>query len=149
MLPENFDRESYIAGLREKHARILPPDIAFSVENGWLPLIAESLDQIEQALGRHGWIAKANIRQIKEKLGDLRIYVRPRWESASFPKALGNELSDIRERFTSRSVQTCEICGDAGQLDNFAGYLQTLCPRHADQRREWIARGRKGDVFHD
>ncbi|MGO6676401.1 hypothetical protein [Rhizobium leguminosarum] len=149
MLPENFDRESYIAGLREKHARILPPDMVFSVEDGWLPLIGESLGEIEWALDRHGWIAKASVRQIKEKLGDLRIYVRPRRESASFPKALGNELSDIRSRFTKKSVETCEICGDHGQLDTFGGYYQTLCGKHAEQRRVWIAGGREGDVFHD
>jgi hypothetical protein len=149
MLPEGFNRETYIAGLREKHGRILPSDIAFAVENGWLPLIAESLQEIEQALDRHGWIAKANVRQIKEKLGDLRIYVRPRWESASFPKALADELAIIRNNVTDRSIVTCEICGDAGKLDNFDGYYQALCDRHAEQRRAWIANGRKGDPFHD
>ncbi|MGO6883048.1 hypothetical protein ACCS44_29810 [Rhizobium ruizarguesonis] len=149
MLPEGFDREIYISGLREKHGRILAQDIAFSAENGWLPLIAESLQEIEQALDRHSWIGKASIRQIKEKLGDLRIYVRPRRASASFPEALSKELAAIRNRYTSLSIVTCEICGDAGQLDSFGGYYQTLCDRHADQRRSWIANGRKGDVFHD
>ncbi|NKM65341.1 hypothetical protein GFL58_30970 [Rhizobium leguminosarum bv. viciae] len=149
MLPEGFVRETFITGLRQKHARILPQDIAFSVENGWLPLIAESLDQIEHALDRHGWIAKASVRQIKEKLGDLRIYVRPRRESASFPKALSAELAVIRDRYTKKSVETCEICGDHGELGNFDGYQQTLCPRHADQRRAWVAGGRKGDLFND
>ncbi|MBY3363787.1 hypothetical protein [Rhizobium laguerreae] len=149
MLPEGFVRETFITGLRQKHARILPQDIAFSVENGWLPLIAESLDQIDHALDRHGWIAKASVRQIKEKLGDLRIYVRPRRESASFPKALSEELSVIRDSYTSRSIVTCEICGDVGQLDNFDAYYQTLCRKHADQRRAWVASGRKGDPFND
>ncbi|TAY50968.1 hypothetical protein [Rhizobium leguminosarum] len=149
MLPENFDRETYIAGLREKHGRILPQDIAFSVENGWLPLIAESLQEIEQALDRHAWIGRATIRQIKEKLGDLRIYVRPRRESYHFSKALGDDLAVIRDRYMSTSIKTCEICGDAGELGNFDGYCQTLCGKHAEQRRAWIANGRKGDPFND
>ncbi|MGO7583401.1 hypothetical protein [Rhizobium leguminosarum] len=149
MLPEGFNRETYIAGLREKHGRILPSDIAFAVENGWLPLISQSLSEIEACLEKHGWIGRASVRQIKEKLGDLRIYVRPRRESASFPKALADELSVIRNRIMSTSVETCEICGDAGQLDNFDSYLQTLCGKHAEQRRAWIANGRKGDPFND
>ncbi|MBX5164764.1 hypothetical protein [Rhizobium sp. NZLR4b] len=149
MLPTDFDRDTFIQQLREKRSRILPDDIVFSVENGWLPLIAESLQQIEEALDRYGWIEKASIRQIKEKLGDLRIYVRPRRESASFPEALANELSIIRNSYTRRSVKTCEICGDAGELGNFEGYYQTLCPRHANHRRAWIAGGRQGDPFDD
>jgi hypothetical protein len=149
MLPEGFDRDAFIAGLRANHARILPSDIVFSVENGWLPLIAESLEQIEATLEGHGWIKKANIRQIKEKLGSLRISVRPRRESASYPKALQEELFPILNTTTAKSVQTCELCGDSGETGNFAGYLQTLCPKHSEQRRAWIVRGREGDVFHD
>ncbi|MGO4566092.1 hypothetical protein AB4Z52_13675 [Rhizobium sp. 2YAF20] len=149
MLPESFERNAYIAGLHEKHARILPPDIAFAVDDGWLQLIADSLQEIEACLERHDWIAKATVRQIKEKLGDLRIYVRPRRASASFPKALQADLFEVQKRFTGKSIETCEQCGDPGKLDNFDGYLQTLCERHSDQRRAWIAGGRKGDPFHD
>ncbi|ARQ56937.1 hypothetical protein Kim5_CH00830 [Rhizobium sp. Kim5] len=149
MLPEGFDRDQFIAGLREKHARILPPDIVFSVENGWLPLIADSLRDIERVLEKHGWIGRAGVRQIKEKLGDLRIYVKPNFESYSFPKALQNDLAKVREAFGERSIVTCEICADPGSVGNFDGYYQCLCPRHASQRLKWIAGGRNGDPFHD
>lgn len=148
-LPKGSDRDEFINRLREKHSRILPPTVDFAIEDGWLPLISDSLDKIEKALDRHGWIGKCEVRQIKEKLGDLRIYVRPRRASASFPKSLLEELATIRHGYTSASVETCEICGGDGEIGNFAGYYQTLCPRHSEQRRQWIARGREGELFHD
>lgn len=149
MLPKNFDRDQLIEQLRQKHVRILPPDIIFAVESGWLPLIADSLRDIERVLEKHGWIGRARVRQIKEKLGDLRIYVRPVSEDDSYHSALADELALIRNEIAERSVATCEICGDPGTLENFDGYYQTLCNAHAGQRRVWIAGGRKGDPFHE
>ncbi|WP_172717270.1 hypothetical protein [Neorhizobium sp. T6_25] len=129
--------------------RILAPGIEFGVEDGWLPLIADALGKIELALEIHGWTKKTVVKQIKEKLGELRIYVRPRRESASYPNALVADLEIIRNLVTQGSRLTCEICGEPGRIDSFAGYYQCLCERHADQRRAWIAGGRKGDVFND
>ncbi|TAW65402.1 hypothetical protein ELI15_14000 [Rhizobium ruizarguesonis] len=146
-LPEGFDRDAFIAQLRVKHMRILAPGIEFAVEDGWLPLIADSLHKIELSLELHGWAKKAVVKQIKEKMGDLRIYVRPRRESASYPDALVRDLEIIRNLVTQGSRLTCEICSDPGRIDSFAGYFQCLCPRHAEQRRGWIAGGRKGDIF--
>jgi len=149
MLPEGFDREEFIVRLREKHVRILLPDITFSVEDGWLPLVAKALGDIEKVLDKHSMTSRSQVRQIKEKLGDLRIYVRPRRESYRFTKALAADLDDIRDRSVRKSLKTCEICGDVGELGNFAGYYQTLCKRHADRRLKWIADGRMGDPFDD
>lgn len=148
-LPKNFDREAFIARLRARHARILPPNIVFAVDDGWLQIIELFLDRIEDGLERHGWIDKADIRQIKEKFGELRIYVRPVDEGEAYPDALADELTAIRMMSAGESLQTCEICGDLGEPGNFGGYYQTLCPRHAEQRRAWLAGGRKGDPFHD
>lgn len=144
MLPENFDRDLYIAELRARYARILPPEVDFAVEDGWLPLIAASLQAVEACLEEHGWIGKGTVRQIKEKLGDLRIYVKPKNASAHFPEALQRELIAIYDKTVDRSLKTCELCGDPGTLDNFAGYWQTLCSKHSSERRAWIAAGRPG-----
>lgn len=149
MLPSDFDRDTFIAGLRKGHARILPLTVEFAVENGWLPVIELSLERIEDSLERHGWIEKAIVKQIKEKFGELRIYVRPISEDEAYPDALADELTAIRMITAGDSLQTCEICADLGEPGNFGGYYQTLCHRHAEQRRDWIARGRKGDLFHD
>lgn len=149
MLAPDFDRDQFIGDLRLKHARILPADIVFNVENGWLPLIAESLAEIEAALDRHGSVGQATIRQIKEKLGDLRIYIGPSREGYQFSKELAAELAEIRIRSWNASMVTCEVCGDAGVIDSFDGYYQCLCPKHAGQRRAWISGGRIGDIFQD
>ncbi|ARQ58927.1 hypothetical protein Kim5_CH02884 [Rhizobium sp. Kim5] len=149
MLPPDFDRDHFISQLREKHARILLADIVFAVENGWLPLIADGLAQIEKVLERHSFIGRGQVKQIKEKLGDLRIYVRPRRESYRFTKALAADLMAISDQTIRKSLKTCELCGDPGELGNFDGYYQTLCTKHADQRLKWIANGRNGDPFHD
>jgi hypothetical protein len=148
-LPDNFDRDTFIARLRAEHARILPDRIVFAVENGWLPIIELALDRVEDSLERHGWIGKAGVRQIKEKFGELRLYVRPLDEDEAYPDELASELTAVRMMSSGDSTQTCEICGDVGETGNFAGYYQTLCPRHAGQRRVWIAGGRQGELFHD
>lgn len=149
MLAPDFDRDQFIADLRSKHARILPADIVFNVENGWLPLVSEGLAEIEAALDVHGSVQTATIQQIKEKFGELRIYVEPSREGHQFSKELAAELAEIRIRSRNASMVTCEICGDAGEIDSFDGYYQCLCLTHAGQRRAWICRGRIGDIFHD
>jgi hypothetical protein len=149
MLPDNFDREEFIARLREKHVRILMPDIVFAIDDGWLPLVAKALADIEKSLDKHSMTARAQVKQIKEKLGDLRVYVRPRRESYKFTKALAADLSEISNRTISKSLKTCELCGDKGALGNFGGLYQTLCQRHGDHRLKWIAGGRQGDPFNE
>ncbi|MBA9034316.1 hypothetical protein [Rhizobium leguminosarum] len=149
MLPEGFDRDQFIEALRQKHARILPPDILFAIDDGWLPLVAKALDQIEKALDKHGMTSRAQVKQIKEKLGDLRVYVRPRRESYRITKALAADLAAISDSLTRKSLKTCELCGDPGELGNFDGLYQTLCQRHADQRLKWIAGGRHGEPFNE
>ncbi|TCA41725.1 hypothetical protein E0J16_34110 [Rhizobium pisi] len=148
-LPKELNRETFIAQLRAEHARILRPDVVFAIEDGWLFIVQLALERIEDSLERHSWIGRATVKQIKEKFGELRIYVRPLEEDDSYPDALANELTAIRMVSAGDSQQTCEICGDLGETGNFAGYYQTLCSKHSDQRRAWIASGRKGDPFDD
>lgn len=133
MLPENFSRDQFIADMRAKHSRILPPEVEFSVGEGWLPIIADSLRDIEVSLETHGCLPRASVRQIKEKFGGLRIYVRPQNEAAHFPSALAAEILAIRDRAESLSMRTCELCGDPGELIT-SGYMQTLCRNHAGDR---------------
>lgn len=148
-LPKDFDRDEFIARLREQHARILPPDLVFAVENGWLQLIADRLHDAETIFKKHGWLDRVTVRQIKEKFGELRVYIRPRVEDESYPDELAAELEGLRRVTADNSTHTCEICSDDGEIGNFAGYYQCLCPKHSEQRRAWIANGRKGELFHD
>ncbi len=133
MLPDNFDRDLFTSELRAKHSRILPPEVEFSVGDGWLPIIADSLSEAEAALEKSGWISKAEVRQIKEKFAGLRLYVRPKRTSSHFPMALAAELLAIRDRAESLSMRACELCGEPGELRS-SGYHQTLCDKHAGDR---------------
>ncbi len=149
MLPPDFDRETFIERLRREHACILPPTVEFAVEDGWLELIDDRLSDAETILEKHGWIDRAVIKQIKEKFGELRIYIRPRGEDEAYPDKLAAEMEGLRRVTADNSAHTCEICGDDGEIGNFGGYYQALCVKHAEQRRAWIARGRMGDIFHE
>lgn len=148
-LPEGFDREEFISRLRSEHARILPATVVFEVENGWLQLIADRLRDAETILEKHDWTDRVAVRQIKEKFGELRIYIRPRGEDESYSEELAAEMEGLRRVTADNSAVTCEICGDDAEIGNFAGFYQCLCPKHTEQRRAWIAGGRKGDLFHD
>jgi hypothetical protein len=66
MLPKDFDRDNFISGLRERHARILPPNLPLSVENGWLRVVDEMLHWIARVADNHNLIHATRIAQIKE-----------------------------------------------------------------------------------
>jgi hypothetical protein len=149
MLPKDFDRDEFIAQLRSEHTRILPPTVEVAVEDGWLPLIADRLRDAETILKKHGWLDRAVVRQVKEKFGELRIYIRPRIEDEAYPEELALEMEGLRRVVSDNSAFICEICAEPGEIGNFGGYYQCLCPKHSDQRRAWIAGGRQGDVFHE
>lgn len=149
MLPDTFDRDAFIADLRFKHSRILLPNLPMSVEveDGWLPLLDDTLTEIEACLEKHRWIGRASIVRVKEKFGGLRIYVRPNNASIHIPKMLQIELTDIRDEAERRSMQTCELCGDPAEVGNYDGYYQSLCQRHSHERLGWLAAGRPGNPF--
>jgi hypothetical protein len=147
MLPIDFNRDAFIAELRQKYSVILPAEIDFYVEDGWLPIIAEGLEEIVDLLQQNHWLHKAWIRQIKEKFGELRIYVRPRYESHEFSDELATNFATVRDNISRVSRQTCEVCGDPGELDVISGYYQTLCGYHADRRKAWVAHGRPDEEW--
>ncbi|MDB5526548.1 MAG: hypothetical protein JWM58_4311 [Rhizobium sp.] len=147
MLPIDFNREKFIADIREKHSAILPADIDFYVEDGWLPVVADGLQQIQDFIEKNRWLHKAHVRQIKEKFGELRIYVRPRYEEHQFSDELATNLATVRDNISRVSRHTCEVCGDPGELDVIAGYHQTLCGYHADRRKAWISHGRPDEEW--
>ncbi|OCP33340.1 MULTISPECIES: hypothetical protein [unclassified Ensifer] len=144
MLPDNFDREGFISGLREKHAHILLPSVAMSVDNGWLRLIAAILGEIETCLESHGCLGLARVVRIKEKLAAMRVYVEPISAAVHLPKQLEIELTDIRDKAEQQSMQTCEVCGDPAKVGNYDGCYQTLCRYHRHERLAWLAAGGPG-----
>ena len=88
----------------------------FECGKGWWPLICETLDRVQAIVDRDG-LDDISITQVKEKFGELRIY------TSSFTE----EIDDIIQAATDRSLTICEQCGKPGSLRNNHGWLITLC----------------------
>lgn len=91
------------------------------VGDGWLPLIVE-LDQALAALDPH-----YTLHQVKEKFGTLRFYYGT---SAQTSDTVSAEMAALVAAAEQRSAQTCEQCGQPGQLVTHRGWRQTLCATH-------------------
>jgi hypothetical protein len=107
--------EERVEEIRRKHAAIVPADMLFAVEPGWLDLIDEALGRMENYLKSQGWIAEVQVRQIKEKFGSLRIYARPDY-GADWPDKVAEGLGKIRLEMEGLSAHICEICGAPGEI---------------------------------
>jgi len=109
-------------------------------ESGWYALIDECLGRIENFLFEHEFLEKGvYVRQIKEKFGSLRIYVRP---DDDWPDAVAEGVAKIRMEIEERSSRVCEVCGEPGEIVQITGYYQCLCPDHEGKRRAWAERGK-------
>jgi hypothetical protein len=82
---------------------------------GWHPLIYETLDTIQSIADRDG--LDLEITEIKEKFGELRIYM-----SSYIP-----EIEEIIATATAKSRRMCEECGRPGEITNRSGWLMTHC----------------------
>lgn len=133
--------EARIAEIKERHAAIVPAGMIFAVSEGWLGLIDDGLGKIEKYLRDVGWIDRAEVRQIKEKFGELRIYVRPK-EGHEWSDEVATGLAVIRDEITRTSARTCEVCGRPGEIVVVDHYHQCLCSDHHAKRLKWVSDGR-------
>lgn len=85
---------------------------------GWAALIEEMLEAVRSAQMKGEVPPDFKWRQIKQKLGGLRMY----WPPTA-------ELRALYETIVSRSLETCEICGRQGVLWT-DGALRTRCEEH-------------------
>ena len=100
------------------------------VGDGWLPIIIELLDQLDD-------IAKGlyEVKQIKEKFGGLRFYLIPLdidIETWFQMRALVKDAED-------KAWKTCEECGMLGAetTEDIKGWLKTLC-KSCHQKRNSV-----------
>lgn len=119
---------------------------AAECEVGWLPLIDRALTELD-AFG-----VTYEVRQIKEKMGDLRLYIWPPAELSVENQRRWNDFIDLAE---ARSRYVCETCGQPGRLRKRPhGWYLTACEKHADSDRGYatpveddtIYRGRADDA---
>ena len=106
--------------------------ISFGLEcgPGWWPIIWRLCENLEREAHREGlskdedeWPA---FRQIKEKYGTLKAYLR------------GNDrMHSLAQAAELCSARTCEVCGAPGTLRDERAWVQTLCDRCAACKDPW------------
>lgn len=88
----------------------------FSVGVGWYPLIKDLIDDLIKL----GW--DKQVCQVKEKFGGLRFYIN----------GASNDVHDRISEAENLSYETCEVCGDKGELRTKSRWYTTLCDKHYD-----------------
>ena len=118
--------------LMQVHPELFPEGFYFQCGEGWFPLIATLVHQIENIQFNRNWKGKPQVQykfgQVKEKFGTLRIY--------SHVGVTDNDdgvLEQIygAERFAEHySAYVCEECGNMGRSRR-GGWIRTLCDKHS------------------
>jgi hypothetical protein len=96
----------------------------FSVGYGWYPLIKDLISDLIEL----GW--NKEVCQVKEKFGGLRFYIND---------ATDEVHNRIREA-ENLSYNTCETCGEEGELRTDIGWYTTYCNKHYEERKSNISR---------
>ena len=96
--------------------------LGITIDEGWKAIVLDACRQVQETLTADE-LRIFHWTQIKQKLGGLRMYWRPRGEGFGPEGAAGTLSSDTRERIRSivdqaeaRASATCEVCGGAGRL---------------------------------
>jgi hypothetical protein len=117
--------------LYDKYEKWLVPGMFWGFEcgDGWYDLIdrtlAKAIDWYKEnhpedlEIGEDGF-TEFIIMQIKEKYGDLRIYI-----GASY-----DEVFDMLEDALKESITICEVCGNKGETKEKNGWYKTVCEEH-------------------
>lgn len=100
--------------------KLKSPFELFGVEcgKGWHPIVKEVLDYITEYNKDKKEDDKIVIRQIKEKFGQLRIYV---YNSTK-------ELERLIDSAERKAAMTCELCGSQEKVgQTYGGWITTCC----------------------
>lgn len=144
--------DEYVDYIRERFSNLFDPSNSdadwqylITIGPGWWHLLTDFCEKLEGVLRHHDEVGKWYIRQCKEKMGELRIYVRPapyeRLDVDGFsewadpidppePSAAQEMISILREQIVGRANHTCEDCGEPGGLSVIDGWYRTVCDRH-------------------
>jgi hypothetical protein len=93
----------------------------FECGDGWYPLIKDLISDLIEL----GWDKQTC--QVKEKFGGLRFYINGASEEIYKRIRIAEDLS----------YETCETCGEKGELRSI-GWYKTLCNKHHEERKSNI-----------
>jgi len=151
--------DEYVAYIRERYSDLFDPsntdaswEYLITIGPGWWSILTDFCEQLKGILRHHDETGKWYIRQVKEKFGELRIYVRPapyeRLDVDGFsewvddidppePTPVAEMIGIIKDQVIGRASNTCEECGKPGELRVLDGWYRTVCDEHF---AEWKAR---------
>jgi Zn finger protein HypA/HybF involved in hydrogenase expression len=93
------------------------------VGKGWQPIALDAAEQLE-ANG-------AQILQVKEKFGGLRIYFQVDEDTSSVD--VYDKCNEIVRLAEEKAAITCEDCGQPGSMTTNRSFYRTLCPECIDK----------------
>ena len=91
----------------------------FECGDGWFQLLWDLSEKLTQFKG-------VEVTQVKSKYGSLRYYYDT---PASMADNVQVMVSDLVEEAEAKSAETCETCGEPGELYP-VGWYYTACPKH-------------------
>lgn len=118
LIGKKWDVIRYIDELDREYRDMLLHTTAY-VCPGWMKLIRDMLEEIQQGVGGD---EHPVFTDIKEKYGRLRVY--------------GHNIDDkteaIIDKYIILSGETCMTCGAFGQMREKGGWLYVACDQHAE-----------------
>ena len=105
------------------------PFYLFGIEccDGWFNLLDKLMGKITKTCTNK--CDYPIIFQIKQKFGGLRFYI----ESLKSDDNVRDEILKHIKEAEDESCQTCEICGEQGEIKNIKGWLSCVCEKHRNQ----------------
>lgn len=150
--------DEFVASIRERYADLFDPNNSeqewrylITIGPGWWHLLTDFCEQLEGVLKHHDEVGRWYIRQVKEKMGELRIYTRPapfeRPDVDGFmewiddidppePSAAAEMIGIVKQQVIGRAAHTCEECGGPGEMRVLDGWYWTCCDRHFQEWQE-------------
>lgn len=130
-----YERGTWRQALRERYPSWLRyEDLpwGFRVHDGWQGLIEAALHEVSEIVGGPEGAPDLRIIEVKEKFGQLRIYVN----YGDMPEAQREAVHAILREAEERSADVCEVCGAPGKLVRSGAWWHTACPKHENPKRD-------------
>jgi len=89
----------------------------FEVGPGWVPLVAELMDKIQDLVDDNPKYADLEVVQVKEKYGELRVYTNSDFD----------EVEELINEYSERLDTVCDRCGEPGKLQSINGWYRVSC----------------------
>ena len=117
-----------------KYPKIFPEGFSIEHSDGWADILDAVFGSMTMWVRTNDGVKSCTldfvrVAQIKEKFGELRLYVDI--AEGATPEQVG-EINGAIHVGEYLSAKTCEVCGQPGKLTG-KGWLRTTCPEHTKE----------------